>query len=111
MRLAILIFTALMAAACSGGTNTSKPNMNAATPKPGPLPVYGYEIVKAYPHDPNAFTEGLFYHDGFLYESTGETSSLRKVDLETGKVVQKWDLPREDFGEGISMIGDKIYML
>ena len=81
------------------------------TAKPAALPVYGYEIVKTYPHDPKAFTQGLFFHDGFLYESTGQEgrSSLRKVELETGKVLQKFDLPREDFGEGIAMIGDKIY--
>ena len=103
-----------MALSCSGGANTAKPNIaaaNATPTKAGPLPVYGYEVVKAYPHDPKAFTEGLFYYDGFLYESTGEESSLRKVEIATGKVVQKWDLPKEDFGEGISMIGDKIYML
>ena len=78
------------------------------------MPVYGYEVVKAYPHDPKAFTEGLYYRDGYLYESTGGDpgeSSIRKVELETGKVVQKWDLPREDFGEGCAQIGDKIYML
>jgi glutaminyl-peptide cyclotransferase len=69
--------------------------------------------VNTYPHDPKAFTEGLFYHDGFLYESTGQPrkSTLRKVELITGKVVQKFDLPPESFGEGISMIGDKIYQL
>ncbi len=89
----------------------NKANVNAA--KPAALPVYGYEVVKAYPHDPKAFTEGLFFNNGFLYESTGEKgqSSLRKVELETGKTVQKWNLPREDFGEGIAMIGDKIYQL
>ena len=100
--------------ACGGVANTPKPNINVnAKPQPSAVPVYGYEVVKSYPHDPKAFTEGLFYHDGFLYESTGEEneSTLRKVELETGKVVQKWNLPREDFGEGISMIGDKIYML
>ncbi|HQU86834.1 MAG TPA: glutaminyl-peptide cyclotransferase, partial [Pyrinomonadaceae bacterium] len=77
------------------------------------VPVYTYEIVKTYKHDPTAFTEGLFYHDGFLYESTGETgkSSLRKVEIETGKVVQKVDLPKESFGEGIVLWGDKIYQL
>jgi len=81
--------------------------------KSGPAPVYTYEIVKSYPHDPNAFTEGLYFKDGFLYESTGEEkkSSLRKVELETGKVVQKWDLPPEDFGEGISELNGKIYQL
>lgn len=114
MRLFILLFSAVLAVSCSGPANNAKPNVNTANATPakaGPLPVYGYEVVKAYPHDPKAFTEGLFFYDGFLYESTGEESSLRKVDIATGKVVQKWDLPREDFGEGISMIGDKIYML
>ena len=116
MRLLILFFSAALAFGCSSGANPPKPNVNTAntnTVKPRPLPVYGYEVVKAYPHDPKAFTEGLFYHDGFLYESTGEEgkSSLRKVELESGKVVQKWDMPREDFGEGIAMIGDKIYQL
>jgi glutaminyl-peptide cyclotransferase len=69
--------------------------------------------VNVYPHDPKAFTEGLFFYNGSLYESTGEEgeSSLKKVELETGKTVQRFDLPREDFGEGISLIGDKVYML
>jgi glutamine cyclotransferase len=110
----ILLFSCLVfAVACGGGTgNNIKPNVNAKTPVQ-PLPVYGYEVVRSYPHDPRAFTEGLFFNDGFLYESTGEEgrSSLRKVELETGKIVQKWDNPPEDFGEGISMIGDKIFQL
>lgn len=114
MRLLFITITLALTAACSGASNGGNA-VKSPTPKPAqtPLPVYGYEVVNTYPHDPKAFTEGLFYHDGFLYESTGEKgqSQLRKVELETGKVVQKWDLPREDFGEGISMIGDKIYML
>jgi glutamine cyclotransferase len=67
------------------------------------LPVDGYEIVQTYPHDPRAFTEGLFYRDGFLYESTGLEghSSIRKVKLETGEVLQSRDLSPEIFGEGI----------
>ena len=67
------------------------------------VPLYGYEVVHAYPHDPGAFTEGLFYFDGFLYESTGleGQSSIRKVRLETGEVVQRYDLPAQYFGEGI----------
>jgi glutaminyl-peptide cyclotransferase len=67
------------------------------------VPVYGYEIVHTYPHDTQAFTEGLFYLNGFLYESTGleRQSSIRKVVLETGKVVQKVDVPPQYFGEGI----------
>src|SRR3979411_1840873 len=67
------------------------------------VPVYSYELVKTYPHDTQAFTEGLFYLNGFLYESTGleRQSSIRKEKLETGEVVQKVDVPPEYFGEGI----------
>ena len=61
------------------------------------------EVVRAYPHDPAAFTEGLFYRHGYLYESTGLAgrSSVRKVDLETGKVLQSRAVPARYFGEGI----------
>jgi glutamine cyclotransferase len=67
------------------------------------VPVYDVEIVHTYPHDPAAFTEGLFYLDGFLYESTGleQHSTIRKVRIATGKVVQKIDIPARYFGEGI----------
>lgn len=67
------------------------------------VPIYGYDVVHTYPHDPTAFTEGLFYLNGFLYESTGleQHSSIRKVRLETGEVVQKIDVPAQYFGEGI----------
>jgi len=67
------------------------------------LPIYGVRVVHAYPHDPGAFTEGLFYKDGFLYESTGLEghSNIRKVALETGKVLQQHDLRPDLFGEGI----------
>lgn len=70
---------------------------------PAAVPVYGYDIVHTYPHDPAAFTEGLFYLNGFLYESTGleRHSSIRKVRLETGEVVQQHDVPAQYFGEGI----------
>jgi glutamine cyclotransferase len=69
----------------------------------GAIPTYGFRVVHAYPHDPGAFTEGLFYLDGFLYESTGleGRSSVRKVRLETGAVVRQRDLAPEYFGEGI----------
>jgi glutaminyl-peptide cyclotransferase len=64
----------------------------------------GYQVVHAYPHDPNAFTQGLVYVDGHLYESTGLNghSSLRMVDLPTGRVLQHHELPAEYFGEGLS---------
>jgi glutaminyl-peptide cyclotransferase len=72
-------------------------------PEAGPVREYGYRVVHAYPHDSGAFTEGLFYLHGFLYESTGLEghSSVRKERIETGEVVEKHDLPPEYFGEGI----------
>jgi glutamine cyclotransferase len=67
------------------------------------LPIDAVQVVHTYPHDTAAFTEGLFYLDGFLYESTGLEghSSIRKVRLETGKVLKSVDIPAEYFGEGI----------
>jgi glutaminyl-peptide cyclotransferase len=67
------------------------------------VPRYGYEIVRTYPHDASAFTEGLFYLNGFLYESTGLEghSTIRKVRLETGEVLQRLEIPAQYFGEGI----------
>jgi glutamine cyclotransferase len=67
------------------------------------IPVYEVDIVHIYPHDTSAFTEGLFYLNGYLYESTGleQHSSIRKVRLETGEIVQKVDIPPQYFGEGI----------
>jgi len=69
----------------------------------GGIPIYDYEVVHTYPHDSHAFTEGLFYLNGFLYESTGleQHSSIRRVRLETGEVLQKIDVAPQYFGEGI----------
>jgi glutamine cyclotransferase len=75
---------------------------------------YGYEVVHVYPHDRTAFTEGLFYFDGFLYEATGldmGRSRLRKVKLETGEAVRERRLADPYFGEGIVKWGDKLYQL
>ncbi|MCD9576597.1 glutaminyl-peptide cyclotransferase [Flavobacterium soyae] len=72
-----------------------------------------YKIVNTFPHDPEAFTEGLEFHDGVLFESTGqkEDSYFRSVDYKTGKVIKQVDLPKEYFGEGITFINGKIYQL
>jgi glutaminyl-peptide cyclotransferase len=77
------------------------------------LPVYEVDVVHVYPHDPGAFTEGLFYLDGFLYESTGleNHSAIRKVRLETGAVVQEIHLPAQLFGEGIVNWGTHLVSL
>jgi glutaminyl-peptide cyclotransferase len=74
-----------------------------ALPARGQVPVYGYTVVHDYPHDPGAFTEGLFYLNGFLYESTGleGKSDIRKVQLDTGKVLQQRPIDAKYFGEGI----------
>ncbi len=78
-----------------------------------PPEIYTYEVINEFPHDKNAFTQGLEYHNGFLYESTGQRgeSSLRKVELKTGKVLQKIELDKQYFGEGMTIFNDKIYML
>ncbi len=99
----ILLAAALLAScACNPATTEAGDN----------IPVYGYEVVHTYPHDRTAFTEGLFYLNGFLYEGTGieEQSSIRKVKLETGEVLQKRDLPNY-FGEGIINWKDRLYEL
>ena len=72
-----------------------------------------YRVVNTYPHDENAFTQGLIFADGFLYEGTGlrGRSSLRRVALETGAVLQRVDLAREYFGEGITLFGNEIVQL
>jgi glutaminyl-peptide cyclotransferase len=72
-----------------------------------------YEVVHVFPHDPTAFTQGLVYTDGRLYESTGLNgrSSLRMVDLSTGKVLQRYNLPGEYFGEGLTDWGSHLVQL
>jgi len=74
---------------------------------------YNYEIVNVYPHDPDAFTQGLIYQDGYLYESTGLNgrSSLRKVELETGKVLQIKDIEPELFAEGLANYDGHLFQL
>lgn len=91
----------LFFAACSGGGI------------PGDVPVYTFRIINIYPHDPEAFTQGLVFEDGFLYEGTGlsGSSTLRRVELETGKVLQQYELPDQYFGEGITIAGSSIVQL
>ena len=95
--------------------NTAEtPALNIAqNPETKNIPIQQYRIMNTYPHDNQAFTQGLLYHQGFLYEGTGlrGQSSLRKVDLETGKVLQLYNLPDRYFGEGIVIWQDKIIQL
>ncbi|MBA3631786.1 MAG: glutaminyl-peptide cyclotransferase [Acidobacteria bacterium] len=93
-------------------TTVSKTNNNTAKTASN-VPVYTYEIVNTFRHDPKAFTQGLFFYNGFLYESTGKEgkSDLRKVEPESGKVVQQIKLPSDSFGEGTTVLNGKIYQL
>jgi glutamine cyclotransferase len=77
------------------------------------VPTYTYTIVNSYPHDPDAYTQGLEYRDGFLYESTGlpGRSTLREVRLETGEVIRKTSLPSPLFGEGITVLNHQVVQL
>ena len=72
-----------------------------------------WSVVKAFPHDPAAFTEGLLWHDGALYESTGleKQSKLRRVDLQSGQVEKNLDLPPQLFGEGLALANNRLYQL
>lgn len=74
---------------------------------------YGYKVINAYPHDQDAYTQGLAFEDGFLYEGTGRhgRSQLRKVELETGNILQTHRLSSEFFGEGITICGDRLIQL
>ena len=76
-------------------------------------PTYGYRVVNRYPHDPNAFTQGLVFADGFLFEGTGlrGRSSLRKVDLTTGTILQYRNLPAHFFGEGVTVYHHQVIQL
>jgi glutamine cyclotransferase len=98
----------LGACAVFGWALATRANKRAPSP-----PVYGYEIVNTYPHDPEAFSQGLVFEEGGLYESTGRygRSSLRRVDLESGKVLKKFSLNEKYFGEGIAIFGDQIIQL
>jgi glutamine cyclotransferase len=104
----LLIAVAMLLSGCliqsQKGSGSIPPEMS---------PHMTYEVVNAYPHDPAAFTQGLIYHEGYLYESTGlyGESSLRKVVLETGEVLQRVDLPANTFGEGLALWEDRLIQL
>jgi glutaminyl-peptide cyclotransferase len=103
--------TVCVCAHLTGGTTRERAKTLQGTEHS--IPVLTTEILRKYPHDPHAFTQGLEYFEGFLYESTGETgqSSVRKVELESGRVLQKTDLSSEYFGEGLTVFRGKIYQL
>ena len=114
MRLILVLGLAMSSVQCQPGTNGSSSNKTTtAAPANGPVPKYGFQIVNIWPHDSNAFTQGLILMDGKLLESTGQEgfSSLRRVDLQSGKVLKKVDVPVPFFAEGITLLNGKVYQL
>lgn len=110
--IALISIAVLLLSVCSDdstGPKHSGPDTNTTDT----VTVYTFEIVAEYPHDGDAFTQGLVYYDGFLYEGTGwwGASTLRKVDLATGEVKQIHHLASDYFGEGIAIVGDTILQL
>ena len=102
--------------ACNSGSKPAETaNVPADTSRTEEaVPAYlSYDVVKEYPHDPAAFTEGLEYHDGFIYESVGEygQSDIRKTNLEDGKVIRSQKLDKQYFGEGLTLLNGKLYQL
>ena len=108
----LLLITVLLILV-SGSLFSQAPSYTARAAEDTGIPVSGHEVVKTYPHDVSAFTQGLFIRDGILYEGTGirGRSSLRKVDIETGKVLEEHKLPGIYFGEGIATDGKRIVQL
>ena len=105
---------------CLAADQIPPANLQQPTPEPpgsttvrAPVPTLGYRVVASYPHDRGAFTEGLQYVDGQLYEGTGLNgqSELRQVDLANGAVLRRCALPQQAFGEGITVLNGKIYQL
>lgn len=120
--LSLLLLTSFsVGAGCGTGSKTNSlpidaapPGANASTAPGNAAPtLYGYEVVNTFPHDPEAFTQGLIFHEGALVESTGleHHSTLRRVELQTGKVLQRVDVPRDFFAEGMTLFNGKIYQL
>lgn len=95
--------SAILATACQAGV----------TPTPASAPVCGYEVIASYPHDPNSYTQGLALDDERLFEGTGirGRSTVREVDVVSGRVVRSVAIPDEHFGEGITIVDDRLYQL
>jgi glutamine cyclotransferase len=113
MRLLLVVGLALFCLQCQPNSNTSSTNKAPTPQASGPVPKYGYQIVNIWPHDSNAFTQGLILMDGKLLESTGQEgfSSLRRVDLESGRILKKVDVPVPYFAEGLAALNGKLYQL
>ncbi len=108
-----IFMAALMMCAGVASCGSRTTGRSAALPKPVEPVMYGYNVKAVYPHLRSSYTQGLQYVDGVLWEGTGEwgESVLQRVDLETGRADVVVRLPRREFGEGITVLGDSIYQL
>jgi len=95
------------------GSNKSSPLSVRNGAYIGDVPNYSYDVIRVWPHDNNAFTQGLVFLDGVLLESTGLNgqSTLRKVNLETGRVLNQVQVPAKYFAEGLAVLGGKVFQL
>ena len=111
MRVVFLIY--LFIASSLTFSLTTQGKVVSTTVQPSAIPSYSYEVINTYPHDNQAFTQGLFFFRNKMYESTGLNgrSSLRFVELKTGNVRKKIDVEAQYFAEGMTVIGDQIYQL
>lgn len=107
-----IVLAALLVAPLASTDRASQPPSAAENPELAPT-IYDVEVIARYPHDVGAFTQGLLWHDGALYESTGRvgTSSIRKVELATGQVVAFQRIPSGQFGEGLALWNDELISL
>jgi len=105
----ILLVAAVVLMSHGGGVSSQTPHKT----RPAGTPEYTFKVVHMFPHDSSAYTQGLIFHQGVLYEGTGLNgrSSLRKVRMETGEVLQRVDLSAEFFGEGIALLHGEIAQL
>ena len=126
MRFYLIFLLAVASFSCGNTPNenvTNKPPVNANT-KPAAVPVYDFQIVKEYPHDPTAFTQGLEYHEGSYTKARAEAEvirfSLTRKDLfvaaeggirDRRRSFKSTTLPNDFFGEGITILGDKIFQI
>jgi len=107
---AVLTFGTAFAACSSDAPAADSTTVVAAAPR---TPVFVADVVQEYAHDPKAFTQGLVWHEGRMFEGTGQygQSSIRETELQTGRVLRKRDLPKQYFGEGIVLLGDKLFQI
>jgi len=125
MRFYLLILFTIFATSCKTENPVNRQNVNVnsiintnktanlPSQTTGKIPIYTYEIVNTFKHDSKAFTQGLVFHNGFLYESTGQKgdSTVRKVEINSGRVLQNHDLSDAFFAEGMTVLNDRIYQI